>query len=83
MIIFFLLTFILTFVSFLFSPLPVVDVLPWGVDNFLVSGMGYFRSLMEFFPPFQTVLSAFLLYIGFRALVSFFKLFLGSNTPAS
>lgn len=81
MILFFILTFLLTSVSFIFSALPTVTVLPWGIDEFLVSGMGQFRSLMEFFPPFATVLSAFLVYIGFRLTIILLRFFLGSNTP--
>ncbi len=56
--------------------LNTVDALPWGTDSFIVSGVSYFKLLTQYFPPFQTVFDAFLIYLGFKVLVMF-----GSGIP--
>lgn len=83
MIIYFILQFIIVVVGLAFVALPEVLVLPWGLDEFMISGVSGFRSLMEFFPPFGTVLTAFLVFIGFKLSVLLLKFFLGSNTPTA
>jgi len=81
MIIFFVLTFILTIVSFIFAPFPTISELPWGIDSVMVSGVSGFKYLAELYPPFSTVLTAFLVYIGFRVGIILLRFFLGSRTP--
>lgn len=81
MIISFIAQVFLSGLEFLFMILPEVDELPFGLDSTLVSGVGIFRSFMEFFPPFETVLVAFSIYLGFRILMSVVRFILGSNSP--
>lgn len=83
MILFLLIQALVYVVGLFFAPFPVVTELPWGVDSFFASGIGYFRHMMEFFPPFSTVLDAFLLYIGFRLAIIILRFFLGSRTPTT
>ncbi len=49
--------------------LPYIDELPWGIDSFLSSGVSGYKMLAEYFPPFQTVLTAFLIYMGFKVVL--------------
>lgn len=53
--------------------LPKVETLPWGVDEYLQQGVQGYRLLMIYFPPFETVLTAFLIYIGFKILMQILK----------
>lgn len=81
MIIFWLITFVISIISFIFYPFPTITEIPWGVDSFLVNGVGYFKALMEFFPPLSTVFSAFMIYIGFRVSIIVLRFFFGSRAP--
>jgi len=72
---------IVIFRSLIFSPLPTVTTLPWGTDAYVVQGVQLFRLLAGFFPPFATLLTAFLLYLGFRLSMILVKFFLGGRTP--
>lgn len=49
-------------------------LLPWGIDNILVSGVGGYRMLMTVFPPFGTILSAFLIYFGFKIVIRLLRM---------
>lgn len=40
--------------------------LPWGMDDIFVQAVSGFKTLAEIFPPFQTVMSAFLIYFLFK-----------------
>lgn len=81
MILFLLIQALVFAISLIFAPFPVVDQLPWGMDAFFSSGIGYFRYLMDFFPPFSTVLTAFVVYIGVKVAIIVLTFFLGSRTP--
>jgi len=81
MILYLLIQIIIFVVSLVFAPFPTVTELPWGIDGVVETAMGNFRALMEFFPPFSTVLNAFLLYIAFRLGILVLRFFLGSRTP--
>lgn len=70
-----------TVLTALFSFLPRVTVLPWGIDGWLSSGVGMFDSIVQGFPLFGTVMQAFLLYLGFRLTLKVLKLVMGSRTP--
>lgn len=83
MIFFFVIQALVYVVSLFLAPFPIITELPWGMDNFLASGMGYYRNLMAFFPPFSTVLTAFLLYLAFRLSIIVLRFFLGSRTPTN
>lgn len=53
--------------------LPKVDTLPWGMDTYLQQGVQGYRMLMIYFPPFETVLNAFLIYLGFKIIMQVLK----------
>lgn len=40
--------------------------IPYGIDEILLQGIGGYNMLSTYFPPFQVVLTAFLIYFGFR-----------------
>lgn len=48
-------------------------LLPWGLDNLLIQGVTGFKILSTAFPPFQIVLQAFIIYIGFRIIMQLLK----------
>lgn len=66
----------------IFAFLPTVTELPWGVDQYLSDGMGYFNRIAEVFPPLGVLMDVFLIYIGFKATLLLVKVFLGSRAPA-
>ena len=53
--------------------LPYVTELPWGMDSVVSSGISGYKGLADLFPPFETILTAFLIYIGFRFLIQVLK----------
>lgn len=64
----------LTAIGIMFGTfLPKIDTLPWGIDGYLQQGVQGYRMLALYFPPFQTVLDAFLIYIGFKILMQILK----------
>lgn len=77
-----IITLIVTFLTMVFQLLPTVEELPWGTDAYLGQGVQYFKLLADFFPPFATLLTAFLLYVSFKLLMLVIKFFLGSRTPS-
>jgi len=81
MIFFLLLQALVVAVSMIFAPFPVVTELPWGVDSVFSQGVAYFKAFFDFFPPFSTLFTATLIYIGFRLGIIVLRLFLGSRTP--
>lgn len=40
--------------------------LPWGIDDWFVQGVSGFKVLAQAFPPFNTILGAFVIYLLFR-----------------
>lgn len=75
-----LLTILINLLNILTSWLPTVTTLPF-IDSYLVSAMGGIHSLIENFPILQDVLTAFLIYLGFKLALLVMKLFMGSRTP--
>ena len=53
--------------------LPKVEVLPWGIDTYLQQGVQGYKMLALYFPPFQTILTAFLIYLGFKIILQILK----------
>jgi len=47
--------------------------LPWGVDDYVALGINGYKVLAQSFPPMQTILNAFLIYIGFRIAIQLLK----------
>jgi len=66
MIWYYIILFVTSVLTAAFSWLPVVEVLPWGLDNILSDSVGYFKSFMVIFPPVATIFTAFMLYFAFR-----------------
>jgi len=81
MITFLLFNLLYLFALVLTSWLPDATLLPFGIDPIVVSAFGGFRALMAVFPPLEVVLTAFLLYAGFRLSLMVFKIILGSRAP--
>jgi len=69
MIWYYLLLFIGSVLSFMTSWLPVVETLPFNMDEYFSTAVGSFKSFMEIFPPLQVIWSAFLIYVGFRVIL--------------
>ena len=61
-------------------PLP----LPWGMDDIMVQAVGSYKVLASAFPPFQTILAAFIIYLGFRIILKILKVipFVGNTIEA-
>lgn len=83
MILYLLIQVVIYALSLVFAVFPTVTVLPWGIDDVLANGMGYYRNLMEIFPPLSTVLNAVLIYFGYRLAIIVLRFFLGSRTPVT
>ena len=77
MIFTFLFSFLLMCLVMVFSALGLdkVNTLPFGVDNFLTSGMGYIHVLVGYVPPLGVFLSAFLTILYFKVVMFFLRLF--------
>lgn len=58
----------------IFSILPNVDVLPFGIDSILVQGVGYVHYVASIFPPIQSILSGFLYVVGFKIVLKVIRL---------
>lgn len=83
MILYLVIQALLFILSLIFAVFPTVETLPWGVDSVLSDGMGYYRTLMDVFPPLSTVLNAVLIYIGYKLAIIVLRFFLGSRTPVT
>lgn len=64
-------------VSFFTAYLPgagqVPLLLPWGTDSILLQAVTAYKDLAIAFPPFQTVLTAFIIYMLFRIALKILK----------
>jgi len=47
--------------------------LPWGMDAIFVQGIQGYKVLAKAFPPMDTILTAFLIYIGFKITIQVLK----------
>ena len=65
----FFLNIFITIFNFAFSWGGTITTLPFGIDAFLQTGMGYFYSLVAIIPPLGIILSGFLWVIGFKLLL--------------
>jgi len=81
MIISFIILGIITFLTTIFSFVPSITELPFGVDAFLVTAMGYFNRIVDVFPPLHTLLVATLIYLSYQFLKVIIKFFFGSHSP--
>jgi len=46
-----------------------ITELPWGIDDVLTTGIGGYHALATYFPPLNVVMTAFIIYIGFRVVL--------------
>jgi len=76
-----ILTAIANFLGIIFSFLPNVDTLPYGIDAVITNGIGYYKYFASYFPPLTTVLTVGSIYISFRLALLFLKVFLGHRAP--
>lgn len=44
----------------------LVTILPWGLDNIVMTGVGLFRGFANIFPPINAIFVTFMIYFGFR-----------------
>jgi len=63
--------------------LPKVTELPWGVDGYLTTGVGLFYRINDLIPILGVVMQAFLIYLGYKAVMLFVKVIMGSRTPTT
>lgn len=64
----------ITLLNALTSWLPKVTELPMGLDAILIQGMGYLLFLFDFFPPLQTLYTAFLVVMSFKLALKVFAM---------
>lgn len=69
MIWYYLLIFFGNMLNLMFSFLPRVDELPFGMDGYLEQAVSTFKAFAEIFPPFEVVLQAFLFYLSFKIMM--------------
>jgi len=75
---------ILFFAQFLPGAGIVPLKLPWGIDDIMVQAVTSYKFLASAYPPFQTVLQAFIIYISFRIVLKIVKIipFVGNMIEA-
>jgi len=78
-----LLNFVLAVLNAIFSWLPPVIELPFGVDSILVTAVRYFHGAMTTVPYLQVVWTCFLWALAFELLMLVLKIILGSRVPAN
>jgi len=50
-----------------------VTSLPWGLDSIISSGVNGYKEIASVYPPFNTILTAFLILLGFKIAVQLLK----------
>lgn len=61
------------FTAFLPGAGQVPLLLPWGTDAILLQAVTGYKLLAGAFPPFQTILTAFIIYLLFRIALKMLK----------
>lgn len=74
MVISFLLQLSLSILNWVSNLLPNASVLPFGVDSVLSTAVGYFRFFAVLIPPLGTLMTAFIIYLGFLLALKVVKL---------
>lgn len=78
----FILQFFVTFINAVFSILPQITELPFGLDSILTTAVQIFNGAMTTIPYLQIVWTCFLWLMGFEIFLYTMKLFMGSRAPA-
>lgn len=63
------------------SWLPSAATLPFGLDTIVLSMYQGLQTIITVFPPLSVVLTAFLIYAGFRLGLMFFRILIGHRAP--
>jgi len=82
MIIQLLIQILIGIITIIFSWLPSIETLPFGVDGALTLAVSYFKGATETFPYLEIVWTCFGYLLGFEILLIIVKFFLGNRTPA-
>lgn len=56
------------------SIFPTVTALPFGIDDILVTGMGYVVFIISVFPPLGIMLNGLIFYWSFKLGLKFFAM---------
>jgi len=64
------------------SWLPSVTVLPFGIDDFLITATSIFKGAFLTLPYLTVVWNCFLYILGFEGFMLLLKVFLGSRVPS-
>jgi len=67
----------------IFSWLPSVETLPFGIDSALTLAVSYFRGAIDTLPYLEIVWTCFLYLVGFEILMLLLKFFLGHRAPGN
>lgn len=81
MILYWILSFIITVVSLVLAILPTVEELPFG-DTALTLAFGYWYAFLEVIWPLEDIWTRALWFIGFLAVFTTAKFFLGDRVKA-
>lgn len=63
-----------SFLSVLVSIFPTITQLPWGLDDIVVSGIGYIHYMALILPPIGILLQGFMYFIYFKITMMFLKM---------
>lgn len=77
----FLLSFVVMVLNMIFSWLPAIEELPFGIDEALTTVFSTWNAFLEFMWPFQILWTATLIWYGFLLLLLALKFFLGNRAP--
>lgn len=81
MIYFYFVNFFTGLLTDVFSWVPKVTQLPFGIDSFLISAVGYVNSFLTVFWIFQPIWNCFLFYVFFRSIAIAMRLALAERSP--
>lgn len=77
---------LITILGVIFVWLPEVKTLPtiggFDIDAAFVTGLSYFNRILDVFWPIKTVMTAFLILMGYYGLKIIVRFFIGSRAPA-
>lgn len=71
---------LISLITLLFSWLPDVTILPFGIDTALSYAVQLFHGAMSTLPYLEIVWTCFLYLLGFEILLVILKFFLGSRS---
>jgi len=81
MIFYYLVLFFTSILNVAFSWMPTVTELPFGIDGFTLTAVGYLQAFVQIFWPIAPFYNFILFYIPFKLAIIVLKVFLGARTP--